>query len=830
MAKLFAIFIFAAAITAFPWAGAGAAAPAGCSRDLPPIPAALHSLITRAEKLGETGNARGAADLLSDYLDAHPQETHPYPFYDAGYFLKQAGRPDLAVGYVQKAVSLNPCFGEAWQFLGALYQTAGQLDQAAMALEKAADILKDPDVRYQAAILFLQAHEPEKVLEALKPLYTARPQKAEWHLAAARAHEAREAHVEAAEAMASAHALSGDPEQLYQCAVFWLRAEKPARALPLLKQLTKTGAPKSHWLVALSNALKALKNKEETAEAMERAARISRDPKLSFHAAWLWLEADRPKKALPLLEKLAARKYPRVDWLLALANTYVILDQPGSAAMTMDRVVRMDPKPEYLYNAGVLWLHAGHPQKALSHLLSLCERTPAKAQWFVALAHAWFAKKEMVNAAGAMERAADLSKRPEYAYEAGLMWLQAKAADAALRVLVPLSRISHPEADWLAALSHAWVLKGEFVQAAEAMERAARITGNGAHYYRAGMLWLQTGKRTKGISLLRICIKKEPVKQDWLVGLAQALVAVGREGEALTVMAQTRLTVARPAAGLRFQGAMLWRRLKRPRKALPILRVLCACANPDREWLVTLVKTRVELGRMKGAEKALKRLIDHYPETPEVWRLAAWVALQQADYTKAAGAMAVAVRLGPAGPDLLKELADLYHMAGAPVKAGAALQKVWKGHPTPADRDRLVNTYLSGHRYDLALPFAVSAAEAEPTADRWETVGAIFFRLRKFKESHDAYCRSAELGPDADLRLKAGYAALKMDHLEEASRLFQEALDRSENNGPVPQEARRNLAFTKKMALFHEKDAAPSPFGGQGRPGCRADDTGPHVF
>lgn len=767
MAKLFAIFIFAAAITAFPWAGAGAAAPAGCSRDLPPIPAALHSLITRAEKLGETGNARGAADLLSDYLDAHPQETHPYPFYDAGYFLKQAGRPDLAVGYVQKAVSLNPCFGEAWQFLGALYQTAGQLDQAAMALEKAADILKDPDVRYQAAILFLQAHEPEKVLEALKPLYTARPQKAEWHLAAARAHEAREAHVEAAEAMASAHALSGDPEQLYQCAVFWLRAEKPARALPLLKQLTKTGAPKSHWLVALSNALKALKNKEETAEAMERAARISRDPKLSFHAAWLWLEADRPKKALPLLEKLAARKYPRVDWLLALANTYVILDQPGSAAMTMDRVVRMDPKPEYLYNAGVLWLHAGHPQKALSHLLSLCERTPAKAQWFVALAHAWFAKKEMVNAAGAMERAADLSKRPEYAYEAGLMWLQAKAADAALRVLVPLSRISHPEADWLAALSNAWVLKGEFVQAAEAMERAARITGNGAHYYRAG---------------------------------------------------------------LRFQGAMLWRRLKRPRKALPILRVLCACANPDREWLVTLVKTRVELGRMKGAEKALKRLIDHYPETPEVWRLAAWVALQQADYTKAAGAMAVAVRLGPAGPDLLKELADLYHMAGAPVKAGAALQKVWKGHPTPADRDRLVNTYLSGHRYDLALPFAVSAAEAEPTADRWETVGAIFFRLRKFKESHDAYCRSAELGPDADLRLKAGYAALKMDHLEEASRLFQEALDRSENNGPVAQEARRNLAFTKKMALFHEKDAAPSPFGGQGRPGCRADDTGPHVF
>jgi len=672
---------------------------------------------------------------------------------------------------------------------------------------------------------------------------------------------------------------------------------------------------------------------------MEQAARINRDPRLLFHAAWLWLEADRPQKDLPLLKELAARKGAEAEWLVALANTYVILDQIRSAAETMDRVVRMDPKPDYLYNAGVLWLHAEAPDKALAHLRKLCKRTPPKAEWFVALAHAWLRKKEIVNAAKAMEQAATLSQKPAHAYQAGLMWLQARNADAALRVLAPLGEKSHPEAEWLAALSNAWLLKGDFPQAASAMERAARIsekpdhfysaatlwlqaeqprkalpllqllaqrprpearwlvllsetwvrmanmaeaaqameraagisgkpdhtfraarlwleadqpksalpllerltrqpspagewfitlsncyllldqpakaaqametgagiTGKGSHYYRAGMLWLETGNADRGIPLLQVCAKKEPVEQKWLVGLAQALVNEAREPEALEAMERTDLTDPRQAPALRFQGAMLWLHLDWPRKALSVLKVLCASGKPDPKWLVSLIKFYVELGQAGEAEKALRRLIDRFPEKPDVWRLAVWVALQQADYARAAAAMAVAVRLGPADPALLKELADLYHMAGAPVKAAAALQAAWKGHPGPKDWDRLVNIYLSGHRYATALPFAVSAAEAEPSAERWEMVGAIAFRLRKFKESFDAYRRGAELSPDADLRLKAGYAALKMDRLDEAARLFREAMRRAQKNSAIAYEAHRNLAFIKKMMAVQEK-------------------------
>jgi predicted Zn-dependent protease len=215
---------------------------------------------------------------------------------------------------------------------------------------------------------------------------------------------------------------------------------------------------------------------------------------------------------------------------------------------------------------------------------------------------------------------------------------------------------------------------------------------------------------------------------------------------------------------------------------------------------VDLVKTYVELDQMTAAEGVLKRLIDLHPSDLGAWRLAVWTGLQRNDYTGAAAAMAVAVRLGPPDPDLLKELADLYHMAGAPVKAARTLEKSWKGHiPAPTDWDRLANIYLSGHRYEPALACARSAAKAAATAKRWETVGAVAFRRRRFEQSYDAYCRAAELSPDADLRLRAAYAALQMDRLDDAARLFQEAMDRAGKNSRTACEAHRNLCFLKQI-------------------------------
>ncbi|MFP3911339.1 MAG: tetratricopeptide repeat protein, partial [Desulfobacteraceae bacterium] len=833
---------------------------------------ALHRVVSQAEKAADAGDAARAAQILAQYLETHTAETHPYPYYDVAYFLYQSGKTDAAIDYLRKAVRLNPCFVEAWQLLASLYQGTERFRKAADALEQAAAITNDPELWYQTAVLWLNGEQAEKALAGLEKVPSPHRKTSTWHVAAARAHHLLEDPVKAAQAMASAHSLSKDPEQLYQCAVFWMDAGKPGKALPLLRQLTGKDDPKAHWLVALSNTLKALQEKEATAEAMERAAQRSRDPELWFSAGCLWLEADRPKKALVILERLAKRRNPEVKWLLALANTEMILDQTVAAAETMDRVVRMEPKSEYLYNAGVLWLQAQRPERAWGHLQALCRRTPAKAPWFVALAHAWLGRKETVQAAQAMEKAASLSGDPEHAYQAGLLWLQAKRAEAALRMLAPLGENPQPKAPWLVALCNAWVLREDFSHAAAAMERAAHIshkpvhtfraarlwleadqprkalpllqtltqrpsplgkwfialsnchvmldqtkkaaramenaadiTREGKHYYQAGMLWLQAGETQQGIPLLQTAVSRPPVQQQWRVALAQAFMDVEQNQEALAVMERTKLTGPEVSSSVRYQGAVIWLQLERYQKALPVLHLLCRDKRPAQDWLISLVKTHVELGQIKGAEKALHKLTSCYPENPKSWQLSVWLGLEQGDYAKAAAAMAVAVRLAPPDPEQLQRLADLYHMAGVPVKAAATLQKTWKKRPTAEDWDRLTHIYLSGHRYDMALTAARSAVSTQESAERWKSIGAITFRLRRFAESYDAYGRAMALRPDAGISLRAGYAAMKLNKWKEATRLFKAAMRQARKNSKIAYEAHRNLAFIKKMRAAQEK-------------------------
>ena len=121
-----------------------------------------------------------------------------------------------------------------------------------------------------------------------------------------------------------------------------------------------------------------------------------------------------------------------------------------------------------------------------------------------------------------------------------------------------------------------------------------------------------------------------------------------------------------------------------------------------------------------------------------------------------------------------------------------------EGTPTAEDWDRLTNIYLGGHRYLMALASAQSAAATGESARRWDRVGSIAFRLRRFEESYDAYCRAAALSPEVGIRLRAGYAALKMNRYEEAARFFKEVLQRGGKNRQAVREANRNLAFINK--------------------------------
>ncbi len=120
-----------------------------------------------------------------------------------------------------------------------------------------------------------------------------------------------------------------------------------------------------------------------------------------------------------------------------------------------------------------------------------------RSDWFAALAHAW--TKSNAPAKLAVERAAAIGGKPEHAYQACVMRPQLQQGDAALTMLPPLEKRPRPEAEWLAAIANAWILKERRCNAVVSMERAARISDKSDHWHRASQLWLHAENPEKAL-------------------------------------------------------------------------------------------------------------------------------------------------------------------------------------------------------------------------------------------------------------------------------------------------------------------------------------------
>ena len=79
MGKSVIILLFALICVRDPslWADEGKSG--GCPRPMEPMTEALHAVVSQAEEQAGKGDAKGAADLLIAYLEAHPKETHSVP-------------------------------------------------------------------------------------------------------------------------------------------------------------------------------------------------------------------------------------------------------------------------------------------------------------------------------------------------------------------------------------------------------------------------------------------------------------------------------------------------------------------------------------------------------------------------------------------------------------------------------------------------------------------------------------------------------------------------------------------------------------------------------
>lgn len=770
-----------------------------CPGSAAPLPPELHETVTRAEEIARDGDCKKAAGYLAAFLDSHPEPPHAYVYYDLGFFHHSAGDGAAAAPQLETAVKLSPCFHEAWQLLGIVRYSQKDTKGAAQAMERAATLTGDPDTTYQAAVFRLEANQPEKALPLLQVLEQYDAPKPEWLVALSSALGALDKKLETAQAMERAARRGNSPQLLFQAAWLWLDADRPGNALGLLQALAQRETPELDWLLLLCNTCMMLEKNLDAARVMDRV--IERDPAPDhlYTGGLLWLQVENSSRALPHLLQLTRLPSPEADWFVALCQAWLQADSIPEAAHAMEQAFAISRKPEHAFQAGVMRLQLEQPDNALKLLEPLGLYPEPQADWLVALSNAWSMKEVFVNAAQAMERAAALSCKDHHLFLAAQLWLQAENPGNALPLLTRLAASPTPEAAWLLTLASTFQMLDRIPEAAAVMERAAGITGKGKHYHHAGMLWQQADNREKAVVLLEACIRTRPVLPQWRVDLASLLTELDRQSRARSVLSETSLMDPEVAPGLRYRGAVLWVTLDRTEKALPLLEQLCKRPHPDYRWLVSLVAAAVELDRLPQAETVLRQLLDCYPEQPGAWKLATRVAREQGDYTRAAAATDVAVRLDPSDAAQARALSRYYHMAGVPVQAGKAFMASLGPHPVPGDWDRLRDIYLSGHRCDLALEPARKALSEEETPDRWEAVGDILFLLYRYQESAEAYLHGAELSGSSALYLKTGYAFMKLEKYDQAALHFQAALDQPGAADPSVKEAVQGLAYIRGM-------------------------------
>ena len=586
-----------------------------CAESDAPLSFNAHEAVVNAEKSAEKGDYGSAATIISGFLDSNPGEAHSYLYYDLGYFLYKSGKSDNALNWLENAVKESPCFSDAWRLLAVILYEQGVYKNAADAMEKAASLSDNDEVKLQSAQFLVKAEKPEKAIKTLEKLLSKTSSDPNIYIAMAGARLAMKNPGLAAESMEKAAALSSDPDHLYQAALMWLEAQNPIKALPILKSLENRPSPRHEWLVALASTLEALKKKEETAMAMEKAARAGNSPDLFYRAAWLWMDAEKPEKALPLLQILMRKSTPDVNWLLLLSNVYMSLNRIKDAAEVMEQVVSEDPKADYLYHCGVLWLQASHSGKAIKYLLMLEKLPSPKAEWFAALAQAYILADNISKAADAMEKAAVISNNPEHAYHAAILRLQLKQAEKTLAILKPLLKLEKRKAEWNIAASNAWTMLEKYGNAAPEMERAAEISKKEDHWYQAAQLWLRNENPEKALPHLKRLATLPSPHVAWLLTLSNAFFELENMHDAAKIMEQA--AVLSGNGDHYYRAAMLYRQEDDIDKTLLLLRAAVKVKPVKEVWRVELASVLMERSEVKEALYVLEKADLSHAGTPE---------------------------------------------------------------------------------------------------------------------------------------------------------------------------------------------------------------------
>lgn len=230
----------------------------------------------------------------------------------------------------------------------------------------------------------------------------------------------------AAELMLKAHHFQRppNPELLYQAAAFWLVAQKPAKAVPILQSLVSQAKPKVHWLEALIRAHIEMKNPKQAQRVLDRALAFFPDrERLWRTAAWLAADQRNYPRSVAALGVAYGLKPPEDAQWRQLGDLYRAARVPAKAAAAYERAFGTKPTPKQLDLLARTYLLAQMPDMALETAGKAFKRKPSHKRMAL-LGRIHLARRELGRAMKSYEQAAKLGgDAPRYWLMAGrLAW------------------------------------------------------------------------------------------------------------------------------------------------------------------------------------------------------------------------------------------------------------------------------------------------------------------------------------------------------------------------------------------------------------------------
>ena len=309
----------------------------------------LHQALYQAVQLQEKKDLAGAGKLLDDFAKKHPNRRHHQFSYMRGVLAYLAHQRQAADALFVQAVDLCPKFVPALRNLAVVrFELKRPLEAAALMLRafKAGEG-QQPDLLYQAAVMFLQGGKPGQALPHLLALAQRPAPKPDWLRALVQVHR--------------------DLGQLKKA------------ALVLERLLLMQPGEASLWRLSAS-LLVGEKKYDRAAAALEVALRLEppAQPSGWRQLAELLRASGVPQRAALYYRRSFGDQPTAKQWEL-LAKVYWEGNRFESALEATGRALKQEPNQARHLLAGRILLATGQYQAALDHL-EKAGRAPGKAK------------------------------------------------------------------------------------------------------------------------------------------------------------------------------------------------------------------------------------------------------------------------------------------------------------------------------------------------------------------------------------------------------------------------------------------------------------------